>query len=678
VVLGFRDGSVRTAKVLSLLDTVGSDIAGLAAENEGDDRVDAFVHATTVCSNALIERTLPRIGFITTNGFRYTLEMMGQRGPAVMDLDWERAKPLVPLSLCFEVDERVLADGSVDRALAAGHLRQVLGNVLDEHVTCVAVSLINSYVNPVHEQQIKDALADLAPSLPICLSSDINPEIQEFERASSTVINAALIPVVNDYLDKLQLELNRFTADLRIMQSNGGTMSAEVARKRPMTMVESGPAAGVLAAACVARELSLAQVLSFDMGGTTAKTCLIEHGSPVTKTELAIGGSIGSRGHREAGFPLRTPSLDIAEVGAGGGSIAWIDAAGALRVGPRSAGAEPGPACYGRGGEEPTITDANVALGYINPAAIADSAIAIDHAAALRAIDTYIATPLGLGVYEAAAGIVEVANATMMRALRAVSTERGRDIRDFTLLGFGGSGPVHAVPLAAAVGIERVVIPPLPGVLSALGLLLAGDRLDYVHSVEQPIDSLRDADVRAACESMIDLALADVAGQRITRDDLSVVASADISYRAEPHALNVPFDYLAQLDPATWAENFRQLHRQEYGFVGDGAIHVARIRLQVSRPSGRLNLADLVVRGRPTGEAGAGPNDHRNAYFSRSSGPARTPVLDRWQLTSAVSGPVIIEEPTTTIVVPPGWTAQSDPYGNLVITAQGSNGGTSR
>lgn len=666
VIIFMRGGQVRTAKMLSLHQQLGADISAMIDALDGHGRVDSFVHATTVCSNALIERTLPRVAFLTTQGFRHLLEMMGQRGPTMIDLYWERLPPLVPLEMCFEVAERVLASGVIDSKMDEEQVGGVLAALESAGVASVAVCLVNSYVNSAHEVRLRELIARRLPKLSVCLSSDVDPEIKEFERASTTVINAALVPVVNQYLDLLQADLDRYSPSLRIMQSNGGTMSSVIARQRPMTMVESGPAAGVLAASCMARELGIVHVLSFDMGGTTAKACLVEDGRPMEKHGMEVGGSVGAVSLRGQGHPLRAPSLDIVEVGAGGGSIAWVDAARTLRVGPRSAGADPGPACYSKGGVEPTVTDANVALGHINPDTIADSTLAIDRNAALKAIETRVAAPLGLDVLEAAQGIVDVANATMMRALRAVSTERGRDIREVTLLAFGGSGPVHAVSLSERVGISKIVVPPLPGVFSALGLLLAGDRMDYVQSQELPLDHFRHENMRTAYEAMLSSAIEDLKAAGLSHDKLLVTGSVDIRYSFEPHELNLPIDFEQAFSRSDLLQRFEQAHLREYGFAGEGEVHVARLRIQVTSPVDRLELPDLIGR-RTSSVAPSSATRSRSAYFGRKHGLISTQVVDRSHVEGVVSGPLIIEEQTSTVVLLPGWSARRDALDNLLI-----------
>ncbi|HKD68726.1 MAG TPA: hydantoinase/oxoprolinase family protein, partial [Candidatus Binataceae bacterium] len=523
-----RDKRIHTVKVLSLLDRVGEDIVACIKGLHSNEEVENFVHATTTASNAVIERKTALTGLLTTRGFRDVLEMMNQKAPSLADIHWERLPPLVPRRLRFEVAERILADGSVEHRLDRHCAQEAIDALLAAKVEAIAICLINSYINPIHEQELGRMVRQAAPRAVVCLSSQVHPECREYERTSTTVINASLVPVVNRYLDQLEKHLAPFSRRLLIMQSNGGTMTSEIARQRPMFMVESGPAAGVLAAARLAGELGLGSVLSFDMGGTTAKACLVQNGQPLEKAGGEVGGGVAAVATRGTGHALRAPTLDIVEVGAGGGSIAWIDNAGALRAGPISAGAEPGPACYGRGGTQPTVTDANVVLGYMNPERIADGTLNIDRKAAVDAIQKHVAGPLGMDLVTSAFGIVEVANAAMMRALRAVSTERGHDIREMTLVAFGGAGPIHAAALCESVGISRVAIPPYPGLFSALGLLLANSRLDYIRSIERQVSEISAPEVARGYRELEEQARHEFAEQGIPVSDMLFERSVDL------------------------------------------------------------------------------------------------------------------------------------------------------
>ncbi len=668
------DGHLSTTKVLSLLDRVGEDIVRCVSEVDAQAQVEGFVHGTTIASNAVIEDTTARTGLITTQGFRDELEMRGQRRPNIYDVDWDRLPPLVPRSLRLEVPERILGNGSVERRLDPAQARAVIRQLMTAGVEAIAVCLVNSYLNPTHERQLGQLIAEVASDTVVCLSCDIHPEIREYERSSTTVINASLIPVVARYLNRLEQHLSTYTDRLLIMQSNGGIMSAQAARRRPAYMIESGPAAGVLAAARFAQETQQDQVLSFDMGGTTAKACLIENGVPLEKPGGEIGGdaTTTTRLFGGGGHALRVPALDIVEVGAGGGSIAWIDEGGALRVGPQSASADPGPACYGRGGTEPTVTDANVVLGYMNPDTIAGSTLAIDRQAAWTAIEQKIAQPLNLEVLAAAYGITQVANATMMRALRAVSTERGRDPRAFTLIAFGGAGPMHAAALADSLSMTRVQIPLYPGLFSALGLLLADYRHDYIRSVALALDQVAPQTVLHQYEELETQARAELVAEGIAAEQVRFERQVDLKYGYQVAELTLPFPEVAVDDmPDRLAQLFTQAHRQAFGYDRADTIELVSVRLRALASSGHLSFSDL-TRANGHGREGdaASPSSlmaSRPAYFGPQVGECEAVICQRTDIGQVRSGPLIVEEPDTTVVVPPDWTVRPDVTGNLLL-----------
>ncbi|MBT6272712.1 MAG: hydantoinase/oxoprolinase family protein, partial [Chromatiales bacterium] len=621
----------------------------------------------TMASNAIIEGNVALTGLLTTRGFRDELEMRGQRRANIYDPNWNRLPPLVPRHLRLEIHERIRGDGEVEVPLDRASTIAAIERLQAAGVDAVAVCLMNAYLNPAHERETGRLLNHLAPGLTVCLSSDINPEIREYERSSTTVINASLVPVVTEYLDQLEASLSGLSRRLLIMQSNGGIVSAQVARKRPAVMIESGPAAGVLAAARLASENAWPAVLSFDMGGTTAKACLIENGLPLERSSGEVGAdsTSGARLFGSGGHVLRVPWLDIVEVGAGGGSLAWVEEGGALRVGPRSAGADPGPACYGRGGRHPTVTDANVVLGYMNPVAIAGDRLPLDAQAAGVAVSDYVAEPLGIGVVEAAYGIVQVANATMMRALRAVSTERGRDPRGFTLVPFGGAGPMHAVMLAEAMGIKDIRIPRSPGLFSSLGLLLADYRRDFVHTLALPLKSLAFDHVRQAYAEMESAALEGLAADGIAADAVRFARRVDLRYAYQVSELSVALPILDTQLRQSLTGSFEQAHRQEFGYVRDDVIELVNLRLQASAPAATARMRDIRVcsEDQPLAEG------HRRAYFGKQHGELDTSVLRREHLATRRDGPFVVEEPDTTIVVPPNWSGMVDAAGNLVLTA---------
>lgn len=671
IVLG-DDGKIETAKVLSLLDRVGEDIVARIRQSGSSGRVDNFVHGTTIASNAVIEGTMAPTGYITTRGFRDDLEMRGERRPNLQDPNWMRTPPLVPRRLRLELSERVLGDGTVERPLNIEETRHVIRTLAAQNVDAIAVCLINSYLNPTHEREVAELIrAELGTKVVLCLSSDIYPQIREYERASTTVINASLIPVVDRYLDRLEKQLSAYSNRLLVMQSNGGIMSSEVARQRPAYMIESGPAAGVLAAARLAKEADLDKVLSFDMGGTTAKACLIENGLPSEKAAGEIGGGANLSTHQfyKGGHALRVPSLDIVEVGAGGGSIAWIDDGGALRVGPLSAGAEPGPVCYARGGKRPTVTDANMVNGYINPNAIAGATMRIDREAAWDAIKSQIADPLKLRTHEAAYGITQIANSAMMRALRAVSTERGRDPRDFTLVSFGGAGPIHAAALAEDMEISKVLVPVFPGLFSALGLLLADYRHDYIRSIVTPLASINPRTILGHYEELQQIARDTMQKEGIPGEKIRFEHYVDLKYGYQLQELTIPFPtgHVSEHLLVKLAESFRAAHEQAFGYNTDDPIELVSLRLRALATVEDMKFSDLAAN-LTSSSSLMTRSEPREAFFGPHHGLLKTPVFRRADITGVQDGPLIVEEPDTTVVIPPDWTVQRDEYGSLVLT----------
>jgi len=663
------DGTLATDKILSLLERVGEDVAASVLPVSRSRPIDGFVHGTTVASNAVIEGTAARTGLITTRGFRDELEMRGQRRPNIYDLNWDRLPPLIPRSLRLEVGERILGNSVIERPLDVAEMRGAIRRLVAAGVEAIAICFVNSYLNSLHEREAGAIVTELAPHTVICLSSEVHPEIREYDRTSTTVINASLIPVVSQYLDRLERDLAPLSNRLLVMQSNGGIMSSAAARRRPAYMIESGPAAGVLAAARLASECSLDRVLSLDMGGTTVKACLIEQGRPLEKpgAEVGAGVNAGTRLFGGGGHVVRVPSIDIVEAGAGGGSIAWIDEGGALRVGPRSAGAEPGPICYGRGGEEPTVTDANVLLGYMNPNAIAGSKLGIDYDKAREMVQRKLADPLGLDVTDVAYGIARVANSAMTRVLRAVSTERGRDPREFTLLAFGGAGPIHAAALAESMEISRVVVPIYPGLFSALGLLLADYRHDYVASIAAPLDSLGADEIGARYGELRETALADLLAEGVSAGAVRIEEYVDLKYGYQMYEMTLPCPARTADLPSALAQLFTEAHQQAYGYHRDDPVELVSIRVRALASTDRIRFTDLAARLSARRSDRATSSD-REAYFGSHHGRIATPVRTRFAIERREAGPIIIEEPDTTIVVPPGWSVERDGFANLILT----------
>ncbi len=639
-------------------------VEACAAAGVRTTQVAEVVHGTTIVTNAIIEQTGARVGLITTKGFRDVLEIGRGRLPAIYDLSFRKPPPLVPRSRRLEVDERVNGRGEVLKPLDPGELDGVIQELLALEVRSVAVCLLNAPLNPTHERMVGDALRMRAPHLPVSLSTEVMPLLMEYERTSETVLNAYVTPLVADYLRRLSGELKAagFTAPLYIIQSSGGMTTPEASARRPIEIIECGPAAGVVGAAFLAGREGDGDLVAFDMGGTTAKASLVEGGAFTRSVEYEVGGALhrASRLLKGSGYPLRVPSIDIAEVGAGGGSLLGIDLGGAVRIGPRSAGADPGPVCYGRGGEIATLTDADVVLGYINPDHLCGGDFPLDPERARAALDRAIAEPLGKDVHEAALAVHTLANAHMMRAIRAVSSERGRDPRRFRLYAYGGAGPVHAAGVAAGLDIRSVVVPPIPGLFSAYGLLCADLQRHYVRHLSRPWAEAALDEVNAGFAGMAAEALASVtewAGRTPRTPRLEW--SLDLMYEGQGSALEVPAPRgeLTAADVAAVADRFEAAHWRDYGHVLDGLeLRLKALRLVATLPSRPAPAPRLAPRARPG--AGVPRRGARHAFWGDGHGLLATPVLSLDDLGDApFKGPALIDGYDTTIVVPPGVTA---------------------
>ncbi|MBM3676360.1 MAG: hydantoinase/oxoprolinase family protein [Actinobacteria bacterium] len=623
--------------------------------------VGLVVHATTVATNAIIEGKIARSGFVTTDGFRDLLEIARQVRPTLYDTQFEKAPPLVPRDRAVVVAERLGPAGDVLQPLDDGSVREAAAILRREGVESVAVCLLHAYVNPDHEQRVGEILAEALPGVPISLSSDVAPEFREYLRASTTVINAVIRPVVEHYLAGIEARLAAagVEAKLLVMQSSGGVFGSDAARRRPVFMVESGPAAGVIASAHLGETIGIRDVLSFDMGGTTAKVGLIQDGRPSVTKDYNVGGHAGAGigGMSLSGYPVRTPVVDLVEIGAGGGSIAWVDSGGLLRVGPRSAGADPGPVCYRRGGTEPTVTDANVVLGRLNPRYFLGGEISLDVEGAARAIEERCATPLGLTVTEAANGIVEIANAAMVNALHLISVQRGYDPRDFVLIGFGGAGPVHANALARDAEMPTLLIPRSPGIFSATGLLTTDLKWDAAQTVMRPVEELGGEEMEAAFMRLEAKGRAELEREGIAADAIECVRQVDLRYVGQSFELTIPGgDGLL--------DRFNAEHHRTYGFSAPGEpVEVVSLRLtsvgRIPKPPAR----------QAGSEGSVTPKERRPVFFAEAGGYVDCPIYGRYELPAGASfpGPAVVEEFDSTVVVHPGFAVRVDPIGNLII-----------
>ena len=669
VVLPTTDGSLHALKLLSSPDDYGRAIvAGVQTLLEnvgvGTAAVNEVVHGTTVATNAVLEGTSAPTGLLTTRGFRDVLEIRRIRIPVQYDFTWKKPRPLVARQRRLEVDERINARGEVERPLDPVQVRRTVEQLLERGAEAIAVCLLNSYANPIHERAIGALLDRHFPGIPHTLSNDVVPQIGEYERTSSTVINASLLPLVRSYLASLRDKLADIgvAGRLLVMQSHGGIAGDRAAAMRPACIVESGPAAGAISAATLAGSIGCSNAIAFDMGGTTAKSTLIEGGGLryTSDYEVGAGMSASSWSTRGGGYALRLPVVDVAEVGAGGGSVVTVDAVGRVTVGPRSAGAVPGPACYARGGTEPTVTDANVVLGYLSPAGLLGGEMPIDAERATRAIREHVAAPLGCSVEQAAWGIHMVANSTMARAVRAVSTQRGRDVREFTLIAFGGSGPVHAAQLARTMGIGRVVVPLVPGLFSAAGLLMTDIEHDFTQTYHAPWADVDGATLQAVYRGLEAQAEATLLHEGLGASEVRWRRSVDLRYRGQSHALTVALegDGCEPLSDAVPA--FEREHERTYGHRPRGApVELANVRLRATVPRPRPAL-------RATARTYT-PGETRTAWFGDRA--VQAPVLAREMLAGAETpGPMLIEEYDSVIVVPPQARVSLDRQGNVHVS----------
>ena len=632
-----------------------------------------LVHGTTVATNAIIEEKLAPTGFITTEGFRDMLEIQRQIRPSLYDLLFEKPRPLAPRYLCFGIPERLDATGTVVTPLDEGAVEAAATRLKAEGVEALAVCYLHAYINPEHERRTRDILARVFPDAVVSLSSDVAPVFREYFRASTTLINAGVRPIVERYLSNIETRLRRagLKGQLLVMQSSGGVLTFEAARTRPVYMVESGPAAGVIVSAHLGDVLGFDNVLSFDMGGTTAKTGLVENGTPTITKEYEVGTAArAERGAKGAGYPIRTPVIDLVEIGAGGGSIAWVDSGGVLRVGPQSAGADPAPACYGKGGTQPTITDANLVLKRLDPDHFLGGEMRLDEAAAWRAIKETCADPLGLDVVEVALGIVEIANSAMVGALRRISVQRGHDPRDFVLVAFGGAGPVHANRLAAELDIPTVLVPMSPGTTSAMGLLVTDIKHDYSTTLIQGTDTLDMMLVDRHFRDMMRM------GERVLLSEGSAHASieferrVDMRYVGQSYELSIPWgdgrleDVLDRM-----LADFHAEHERAYGFAAPAEpVEFVTLRLTAIGTIAKPRLRELPA---GSGDATAALRAVRQVCFAEAGGFVDCPSYDRYRLPAGavIDGPAIVEEMDSTTVIHPGYRARVDRYGNLLIGA---------
>ncbi|HEX2944042.1 MAG TPA: hydantoinase/oxoprolinase family protein, partial [Rhodopila sp.] len=615
-----------------------------------------FAHGTTVATNAVLERRGARIGLITTEGFRDVIEIGRQMRHQMYDLVLQPETPafLAPGARRKEVTERLDAQGRVLRPLDEASVHRALDELLAEEVEAIAVSLLFSFLNPVHEHRIRDIIAQRRPTLPVSLSSDVDPAFREYERTCVTAFDSYIKPLVSDYLADMEAGLARagVVATLQVMQSRGGLMSSTIARQRPVRLFLSGPAAGVVGGLDVGAAAGYRDLITVDIGGTSCDIALISDGRPLIRAEGLVDG-----------FTVRVPMVDVTAIGAGGGSLAWIDAAGSLRVGPQSAGSEPGPACYGRGGTQATVTDASVVLGYIDPANFAGGSLPLQPALARKAVEENIASPLGLSVEEAALGIHRVLNAQMAEAIRLVSIGRGIDPRGYALLPLGGGGPMHATALAEELGISTIIVPPHPGVLAAAGLLGAPVEHEVAMAFPHDMAGLQAADLTAPLATLDTKCRTLMEAEGLLPDEVEISYAADICYIGQSYHLEVPLQPATSDPLGTAYRAFLTAHDRVYGHAIQAPAKIVNLR------SVHRSRAGQVAGGARLHRSGTGDATTRMIRVRQHAAAVVAAIWQRDGVTEGLHmpGPAVIEQIDTTTLVEPGWMARLAPSGALLI-----------
>jgi N-methylhydantoinase A len=687
VLISEDTGAIQIAKVSST--PKDPSIGFLAAVTQilsraGADASDVsyLVHGTTVATNSLIEGKTPKSALITTEGFRDLLEIGRQVRPSLYDIHFKKLRPLVPRNLCFEVAERLDASGGVLTRLDEGKVKEIAAKLQAADVKSVAICFLHSYLNPAHEQRVEKLLAEHAPGIAVSVSSQICPEFREYFRASTTVVNACVKPVVASYLRgiKDQLKKQQIKAELLIMQSNGGVLTFDQAAERPVFMVESGPAAGVIAANFIAGNLGHKDVISFDMGGTTAKAGLILEGRPKVTKEYEVGAEArpGAGQSRGSGYPIRTPVIDLVEIGAGGGSIAWVDSGGVLRVGPHSSGADPGPICYRRGGKLPTITDANLVLGRINPKYFLGGDMDLDLEGATEGIGEQCAVPLGMDTLAAANGIIEIANAAMVNALRLTTVRRGYDPRALVMVAFGGAGPLHANRLAMEMQIPKLIVPMSPGTASAMGLLTTDIRHEFSRTRIVRADQVDAKVVNEIFAGMEKEGAELLRREAIAPEMTSFSREIEMRYKGQSYelAVLVKGGVISDEVMADTCGRFHSEYERTYGRAyPDELIELVNYRLTAigTIPPLKPRTIPYLGHGIEAARKGARP-----VFFSEAGGFVEAGIYDRYRLEAGhrIEGPAVVEEMDSNTLIYPGFGATVDAAGNLLIAPEVEGNGT--
>ncbi|MFW9924063.1 MAG: hydantoinase/oxoprolinase family protein [Candidatus Thorarchaeota archaeon] len=635
--------------------------------------VQQIYHATTIATNAFLGQVnleLPKTALITTKGFRDVLEIGRQRRASLYDFNFDRPKPIIPRRFRFEIEERLDYEGNIVTALNLKELDEIIPIIQKEQINSLAITLLHSYKNDIHERKIKEYLEKKLPETYLSASFEVSPEHREFERTSTTAINAVLMPLVSRYVTSLSDSFKNFgfSAPLFIMQSNGGVSRSEYIQKLPVSIIESGPSAGVVASRFIADFLDLPRILSYDMGGTTAKAGSIVDKSIVLTSEYEVGGEVHSgRITKGSGYPARFPFIDLAEISSGGGSIAWIDEGGALRVGPISAGSDPGPACYGRNGDKPTITDANLLLGRLNPEGLLNKTFKIFKDLSEKSIRENISNKINLDEIESAFGIIKIANTNMSRILRIVTVERGLDPRDFKLLAFGGAGPLHAAALADELEMKEILVPNNPGLFSAMGLLYTDVKHTYVKSIRKSIYELDYDTLENYYQILEEEGETILKEEGFGKENSIHQRFVDLRYAGQGFELMLPLsdiDLHSKTIEKTLTKIFNEKHIAIYGYSMENEdIELVNIRINslgiIKKPIiNKINLG----KEQPPENAQV---DSRDVYFESMNQFHSTPIFERNKLlaNNQINGPAIIEQYDTTTIVPPEWLVKIDAYG---------------
>ena len=677
VVFMNRTGITYVRKILSTPENYSQAIMDAIQEvfqdtNLSNKDISQVLHGCTIATNTVLEHKGARTGLITTKGFRDIIEIRRFRMPEIYNVRWVKPLPLSPRELRLEVNERIDYSGKVIHPLDLKEAEEVIDQLVAKGVESLAVCLLHSYINPIHEQKIKEIAQKKYPELTISISSELIPVIKEYERTSETVVNAYVKPAVKKYMKNLESELQSIgnKRSVLIMQSGGGLMSIKSAMEKPVYIIESGPAAGVVGSFHIGKFLKIPNIITLDMGGTTTKSSIIEDYkmSLVPYYEVGAGISIGSRLQTGGGYSIRVPSLDISEISAGGGSKLWLDKGMVLHVGPTSVGAKPGPACYDLGGTEPSLTDANLILGYLNPEEIGGGRIKLNKDNSIQAISEQIASPMKITIEEAAYGAYKIANSDMIRAISAVSTVRGRDPRDFVLVAFGGAGPMHAVELAKEMEIKRVIIPPFPGLFSAFGLLFATIEYHFVETLYQRLDESQVEYINKILDDLKQKALSEIKAGDYKDTEVEFERIMEMRYSGQSSELMipVPWENLKPEHIPLLKEAFNKEHFRSYSHKrGDESVELVNARLIVKIPN--INITPDHIIAEQNNKQGK-KNAKRKVYFGKEFGWIDTTILGKDDLSkNVVSGPVIIELNDSTCVVPPYANVSQGPWGSIII-----------